>query len=52
MDTNDADILNNRLKAVTAFVEQEVNKCLDEREIDVAGNQAQGVEPWRGSGWW
>ena len=36
-DTNDADILNNRLKAVTAFVEQEVNKCLDERrEIDVA----------------
>ena len=35
-DTNDADILNNRLKAVTAFVEQEVNKCLDERcEIDV-----------------
>ena len=37
-DTNDADILNNRLKAVTAFVEQEVNKCLDERrEIDVAG---------------
>lgn len=36
-ETNDADILNNRLKAVTAFVEQEVNKCLDERrEIDVA----------------
>jgi integrase len=36
-DTNDADILNERLKAVTAFVEQEVNKCLDERkEIDVA----------------
>ena len=36
-DTNDADILNNRLKSVTAFVEQEVNKCLDERsEIDVA----------------
>ena len=36
-DTNDADILNNRLKAVTAFVEQEVNRCLDERrEIDVA----------------
>ena len=36
-DTNDADVLNNRLKAVTAFVEQEVNKCLDERrEIDVA----------------
>ena len=36
-DTNDADILNNRLKVVTAFVEQEVNKCLDERrEIDVA----------------
>lgn len=36
-DTNDADILNNRLKAVTAFVEQEVNKCLDERrEIGVA----------------
>ena len=36
-DTNDADILNERLRAVTAFVEQEVNKCLDERrEIDVA----------------
>ena len=36
-DTNDADILNNRLGAVTTFVEQEVNKCLDERrEIDVA----------------
>ena len=36
-DTNDADILNERLKTVTAFVEQEVNKCLDERrEIDVA----------------
>ena len=36
-DTNDADILNERLKAVTAFVEKEVNKCLDERrEIDVA----------------
>ena len=36
-DTNGADILNERLRAVTAFVEQEVNKCLDERrEIDVA----------------
>ena len=36
-ETNDADILNERLKAVAAFVEQEVNKCLDERkEIDVA----------------
>ena len=36
-DTNDADILNERLRAVTTFVEQEVNKCLDERrEIDVA----------------
>ena len=36
-DTNDADILNERLRTITAFVEQEVNKCLDERrEIDVA----------------
>ena len=36
-DTNDADILNERLRVVTAFVEQEVNKCLNERrEIDVA----------------
>lgn len=36
-DTNDADILNDRLRTITAFVEQEVNKCLDERkEIDVA----------------
>ena len=36
-DTSDADILNERLRAVTVFVEQEVNRCLDERrEIDVA----------------
>ncbi len=36
-DMNDADILNERLRTITAFVEQEVNKCLDERkEIDVA----------------
>ena len=36
-DTNDADILNERMRTFTAFVEQEVNKCLDERrEIDVA----------------
>ena len=36
-DTSDADILNERLRAITVFVEQEVNRCLDERrEIDVA----------------
>ena len=35
--TADADILNERLRTITAIVEQEVNKCLDERkEIDVA----------------
>ena len=36
-DTNNADILNERLRTITALVEQEVNRCLDERrEIDVA----------------
>ena len=34
--TADADILNERLRTITAIVEQEVNKCLDERrEIDI-----------------
>ena len=42
-DTNDADILNVRLRTITAFVEQEVNKCLDERkEIDVADIRRKG----------
>ena len=36
-DTSDADILNERLRIVASLVEQEVNRCLDERrEIDVA----------------
>jgi integrase len=36
-DTIDADILNERLRIVASLVEQEVNRCLDERrEIDVA----------------
>ena len=35
--TADADILNERLRTITAIVEQEVNKCLDERrEIDMS----------------
>ena len=35
--TADADVLNERLRTITAIVEQEVNKCLDERrEIDIA----------------
>lgn len=35
--TSDADILNERLRTIVTLVEQEVNKCLDERrEIDVA----------------
>ena len=36
-DSSDADILNERLRIVASLVEQEVNRCLDERrEIDVA----------------
>ena len=36
-ETSDADILNERLRIVASLVEQEVNRCLDERrEIDVA----------------
>jgi len=36
-DTHDADILNERLRTIATLVEQEVNRCLDERkEIDVA----------------
>lgn len=36
-DTSDADILNERLRAVTVFVELEVNRCLNERrEIDIS----------------
>ena len=30
-DTSDADILNERLRIVASLVEQEVNRCLDER---------------------
>ena len=36
-ESSDADILNERLRIVASLVEQEVNRCLDERrEIDVA----------------
>lgn len=52
-DTNDADVLNERLRVITTFVEQEVNKCLENRkDIDVAKirREVWGVAAMQDSG--